>query len=64
MPVTWAQTRGDLDPKRFTIRTVPALLKKRVKYDMIYVAKWSLLLDCRILVDTAIQIIFPPRTAY
>ncbi len=28
MPVTWAQARGDLDPKRFTIRTVPALLKK------------------------------------
>ncbi len=28
MPVTWAQVRGDLDPKRFTIRTVPALLKK------------------------------------
>ena len=43
---------------------VPALLKKRVKYDMIYVAKWSLLLDFRILVDTARQIIFPPRTAY
>jgi exopolysaccharide biosynthesis polyprenyl glycosylphosphotransferase len=42
----------------------PSLLKKRVKYDMIYVAKWSLLLDCRILVDTALQIIFPPRTAY
>jgi bifunctional non-homologous end joining protein LigD len=28
MPVTWAQARGDLDPKRFTIRTVPALLKR------------------------------------
>ena len=28
MPLTWSQTRGDLDPKRFTIRTVPALLKK------------------------------------
>lgn len=43
---------------------VPALLKKRVKYDMIYVAKWSLLLDFRILIDTAAQIISPPRTAY
>ena len=28
MPVTWAQARGDLDSKRFTVRTVPALLKK------------------------------------
>ena len=28
MPLTWAQVRGDLDPKRFTVRTVPALLAK------------------------------------
>jgi len=28
MPVTWAQVKGDLDPKRFTLRTVPALLAK------------------------------------
>jgi bifunctional non-homologous end joining protein LigD len=28
MPVTWAQVRGDLDPKRYTVRTVPALLGK------------------------------------
>jgi bifunctional non-homologous end joining protein LigD len=28
MPVTWAQVRGDLDPKRYTVRTVPALLAK------------------------------------
>ena len=28
MPLTWAQVRGDLDPKRFTLRTVPALLAK------------------------------------
>jgi bifunctional non-homologous end joining protein LigD len=26
MPLTWAQVKGDLDPKRFTVRTVPALL--------------------------------------
>lgn len=25
MPLTWAQLRGDLDPKRYTVRTVPAL---------------------------------------
>jgi len=28
MPLTWAQVKSDLDPKRFTIRTVPALLRK------------------------------------
>lgn len=28
MPLTWTQVKTDLDPKRFTIRTVPALLAK------------------------------------
>ncbi len=28
MPLTWAQVRGDLDPKRFTVRSVPSLLAK------------------------------------
>jgi len=28
MPVTWPQLRGDLDPTRYTIRSVPALLAK------------------------------------
>lgn len=28
MPVTWAQVKGDLDPKKFTVRTVPALLSR------------------------------------
>lgn len=28
MPLTWTQVRGDLDPKKFTVRTVPALLAK------------------------------------
>ncbi|PII37726.1 hypothetical protein T190_31880 [Sinorhizobium meliloti CCBAU 01290] len=26
MRLTWTQVKSDLDPKRFTIRTVPALL--------------------------------------
>ena len=28
MPLTWAQVKADLDPKRYTIRTVPGLLAK------------------------------------
>jgi bifunctional non-homologous end joining protein LigD len=28
MPLTWALVRGDLDPKRYTVRTVPALLAR------------------------------------
>ena len=28
MPLTWSQVKADLDPKRFTIRTVPPLLRK------------------------------------
>ena len=26
MPLTWTQVRADLDPKKYTVRTVPALL--------------------------------------
>jgi bifunctional non-homologous end joining protein LigD len=28
MPLTWTEAKSDLDPKRFTVRTVPALLAK------------------------------------
>jgi bifunctional non-homologous end joining protein LigD len=28
MPLTWAQVKGDLDPKRYTVRTVPKLLAR------------------------------------
>jgi bifunctional non-homologous end joining protein LigD len=28
MPLTWTQVKSDLDPRRFTVRTVPALLAK------------------------------------
>jgi bifunctional non-homologous end joining protein LigD len=33
MPLTWTQVKGDLDPKRFTVRTVPALLAKTKAWD-------------------------------
>ncbi len=33
MPLTWPQLRGDLDPKRYTVRTVPALLAKTKAWD-------------------------------
>jgi len=33
MPLTWAQVRGDLDPKKYTVRTVPALLGKTKAWD-------------------------------
>jgi bifunctional non-homologous end joining protein LigD len=33
MPLTWAQLRGDLDPKRFTVRTVPSLLARTKAWD-------------------------------
>jgi bifunctional non-homologous end joining protein LigD len=28
MPITWVQAKADLDPNRFTVRTVPKLLRK------------------------------------
>ena len=28
MPLTWAQVKADLDPQRYTVRTVPGLLEK------------------------------------
>jgi len=33
MPLTWAQVKGDLDPKRYTARTVPALLARTKAWD-------------------------------
>jgi bifunctional non-homologous end joining protein LigD len=33
MPLTWAQLRGDLDPRRYTVRTVPALLARTKAWD-------------------------------
>ena len=33
MPLTWAQLKTDLDPKRYTLRTVPALLARTKAWD-------------------------------
>jgi bifunctional non-homologous end joining protein LigD len=33
MPLTWAQVRGDLDPKKYTVRTVPAQMAKTKAWD-------------------------------
>jgi bifunctional non-homologous end joining protein LigD len=33
MPLTWPQVRDDLDPKKYTLRTVPALLAKTKAWD-------------------------------
>lgn len=40
------------------------LIMKRVRYDMHYVAKWSLGMDIRIIFNTIRQIIVPPPSAY
>jgi bifunctional non-homologous end joining protein LigD len=28
MPITWTQVKADLDPAKYTVRTVPSLLRK------------------------------------
>ena len=33
MPLTWAQVKSDLDPKRYTMRTVPELLARSTAWD-------------------------------
>lgn len=40
------------------------LLHKRIGYDMLYVRRWSLALDLRIIFETFRQVLFPPRSAY
>lgn len=42
----------------------PEIIARRVRYDMHYIAKWSLLLDIRILFSTIRQIVAPPHSAY
>jgi bifunctional non-homologous end joining protein LigD len=33
MPLTWAQVKNDLDPKRYTLRTVPGLMARSKAWD-------------------------------
>ena len=33
MPLTWSQVKADLDPKRFTVRTVPSLISKSAAWE-------------------------------
>jgi bifunctional non-homologous end joining protein LigD len=33
MPLTWAQVKTDLDPKRYTLRSVPGLLPRSKAWD-------------------------------
>jgi len=42
----------------------PELLHKRIGYDMIYIRRWTFLLDLQILARTVSQVVFPPRSAY
>lgn len=42
----------------------PEMLHSRVESDLAYITQWSIWLDCQIIVRTAWQVIFPPKTAY
>lgn len=41
-----------------------ALIEERVRYDLEYIRSWSFWLDVWILLKTAVQVIFPPKSAY
>ncbi|MGB0414450.1 MAG: sugar transferase, partial [Coraliomargarita sp.] len=40
------------------------LIEERVRYDLQYIRGWSFWLDLWILCKTAVQLVFPPKTAY
>lgn len=44
--------------------TEPEKLHRRVYWDLFYVTHWSLGLDIQIILRTAWQVVFPPKTAY
>lgn len=41
-----------------------SLLHKRIGYDMLYIRRWTIFLDLRILLSTVRQVFIPPRSAY
>ena len=47
MPLTWPQVKADLDPKRFTIRTVPAFIRRS--------KAWAEYCDCERSLEDAIR---------
>jgi bifunctional non-homologous end joining protein LigD len=55
MPLTWAQVKPDLDPKRFTVRTVPALLRET--------KAWAEYYDGERLLEDAIKRLAKPKKA-
>ena len=40
-----------------------SMLERRVRYDIFYINNWSILLDLEILLRSAGQVLFPPKTA-
>jgi putative colanic acid biosynthesis UDP-glucose lipid carrier transferase len=44
--------------------TEPALLEQRVRFDIVYISEWSLLLDVQLVIKTFRVLFFPPKTAY
>lgn len=44
--------------------TEPAMLQKRIEFDLGYIANWSIWLDLQIIAKTVKHILFPPDSAY
>ena len=44
--------------------TEPEKLHRRVYWDLYYVSNWSLSMDLQVILRTAWQVIFPPKSAY
>lgn len=42
----------------------PQLLESRIRLDVDYISQWSIWLDIQIIIKTAWQLFFPPKTAY
>ena len=44
--------------------TEPEKLRQRIHWDLYYLVHWSIWMDLRIIAVTAVQVVFPPKTAY